>query len=210
VPSTLIGASYGFIQWHGQRGVYSFAGSEEVRWDLVNAQPTTAYRSKIGRLDHVATRLAARDRDEAILEFIRLTNHHYKFSIYVESLNSITNVTRRSERDVGLVFTSGIGQYVSDEVSGPTEKFVHNYGPRTHHMAFDTQDIEWTFGRLKEDGMEFMIELVGGPTEGLHQTFTQPSAGTLIVNEYIHRYNGFTGYFTLSNVTALTQATAKQ
>jgi hypothetical protein len=77
-------------------------------------------------------------------------------------------------------------------------------------MAFDTQDIEWTFGRLKQDGMEFMIELVGGPSEGLHQTFTQPSPHTLIVNEYIHRYNGFTGYFTLSNVTALTQATAKQ
>jgi hypothetical protein len=32
----------------------------------------------------------------------------------------------------------------------------------------------------------------------------------MIVTEYIHRYNGFDGYFTLSNVTALTEATGKQ
>jgi hypothetical protein len=58
--------------------------------------------------------------------------------------------------------------------------------------------------------MSFMIELVGGPSEGLHQTFTDPSDNTLLVTEYIHRYGGFTGYFTISNVTALTLATGKQ
>ena len=42
------------------------------------------------------------------------------------------------------------------------------------------------------------------------QTFTDPCPDTLIVTEYIHRYGGFTGYFTLSNVTALTRATGRQ
>ncbi len=208
LPSPVIGASYGFIQWLGRPQTYSFGGGEPVVWDI--PKPDRPYRRNIGRLDHVAGRLQARDRDEAILEFIRLTNHNFSFSIYVESLNSITNVTRRSERDVGLVFTSGIAPYVDEQTAGPTEKFVHNYGPRAHHMAFATEDIEQTFQALKADGMTFMVELVGGPGEGLHQTFTNPSPHTLIVTEYIHRYNGFTGYFTLSNVTALTKATEKQ
>lgn len=207
VPSSRIGASYGFMQWKGPR-TYSFAGRRDIDWDIPS--PSASYRGNIGKLDHVATRLQARDRDHAILEFIRLTNHNYCFSIYVEPLNSITNVTRRSDADVGLVFTSGIAPYVSDQQSGPTETFVHNYGPRAHHLAFDTQQIEQTFARLKDDGMTFMVDLVGGPSEGLHQTFTNPSPQTLIVTEYIHRYNGFTGYFTLSNVTALTRATANQ
>lgn len=208
LPSTLIGASYGFIQWSDKPRTYSFAGGMEVDWKI--PPPTVEYRRNIGRLDHVATRLEAIARDQAILEFVRLTNHNFAFSIYVESLNSITNVTRRSPSDVGLVFTSGISPYYSDKTSGPTEMFVYNYGPRTHHLAFETQDIIRTFHALKEDGMGFMIELVGGPEEGLHQTFTNPSPNTLLVTEYIHRYGGFTGYFTLSNVTALTKATDKQ
>lgn len=208
LPSTLIGASYGFIQWVDKPRTYSFAGGKEVDWHI--APPTAGYRKNIGRLDHVATRLEALSRDQAILEFIRLTNHSFAFSIYVESLNSITNVTRRSPDDVGLVFTSGIAPYTSEKTAGPTEKFVHNYGPRTHHLAFDTSDIVRTCEALRDDGMTFMIALVGGPEEGLHQAFTDPSPHTLIVNEYIHRYGGFTGYFTLSNVTALTKATDQQ
>lgn len=207
-PSLLIGASYGFIQWLGKPRTYSFSGGREVDWRI--PAPAVEYRKNIRQLDHVATRLEAVARDEAILEFVRLTNHNFAFSIYVESLNSITNVTRRAEDGVGIVFTSGISPYLSDAKSGPTEKFVHNYGPRTHHLAFHTEEIEATFRAVKDDGMTFMIELVGGPGEGLHQTFTNPSPHTLIVTEYIHRYGGFTGYFTLSNVTALTMATGKQ
>jgi len=79
------------------------------------------------------------DRDAAILEFVRLTNHRFDFAIYVESLNSITNVTRRSRDGVGLVFTSGISPFKDEASAGPTEKFVYNYGPRTHHLAFDTE-----------------------------------------------------------------------
>ncbi len=207
LPSPRLGASYGFIQFNDGRK-YRFAGSEEIDWGI--APPAQAYRRNIGRLDHVATRLLAMDRDAAILELMRLTNHRYEFSIYVESLNSITNVTRRSRGGVGLVLTSGIAPFMDESSAGPTEKFVYNYGPRTHHMAFDTADIEETYAALGRDGMTFMVELVGGPSEGLHQTFTNPSPNTMIVNEYIHRYAGFDGYFTLSNVTALTAATGRQ
>jgi len=63
---------------------------------------------------------------------------------------------------------------------------------------------------LRDEGMEFLIELVGSPAEGLKQTFSQPAEQTLLVNEYIHRYGDFDGFFTRSNVTLLTGATAKQ
>lgn len=109
-----------------------------------------------------------------------------------------------------MVFTSGITSYVADEHSGPTEKFVHNYGTRVHHLAFQTENIEATYAALGKDGMNFLIALVGSPDEGLKQTFTVGSPNTFLVNEYIHRYGGFDGFFTKSNVTALTGATGKQ
>jgi hypothetical protein len=57
---------------------------------------------------------------------------------------------------------------------------------------------------------KFLIALVGSPDDGLKQTFTTASPPTLLVNEYIHRYDDFDGFFTRSNVTALTGATEKQ
>ena len=64
--------------------------------------------------------------------------------------------------------------------------------------------------QLKEDGMSFLIDLVGSPKEGLKQIFSKPSINTLLVNEYIHRYGDFDGFFTKKNVTLLTAATKKQ
>jgi hypothetical protein len=52
--------------------------------------------------------------------------------------------------------------------------------------------------------------LVGSEEEGLKQTFTEPSVQSMLVTEYIHRYAGFDGFFTKSNVTELTKATAIQ
>ena len=109
-----------------------------------------------------------------------------------------------------MVFTSGITPYTNDEASGPTEKFIRNYGMRVHHMAFQTERIEETVTQLKKEGMEFLLELVGSEADGLKQIFSEPSQHTLIVNEYIHRYGNFNGFFTRSNVEKLTEATAKQ
>jgi CheY-like chemotaxis protein len=149
-------------------------------------------------------------RAMAILEFLSLTNYHYDFGVHVKSQNSITSVARRNKEDFAMVFTSGITPYTSDEVSGPTEKFIRNYGTRVHHMAFQTEKIEETVAQLKKEGMEFLLELVGSDADGLKQIFSEPSPHTLIVNEYIHRYGNFDGFFSRSNVEKLTEATAKQ
>ena len=181
-----------------------------TRLDWKQPKPASAYSPNVRQLDHVALRVRAEDRDAAILELMELTNYDFDEAYYVEELNSITNVTRRAKQDVAIVVTSGISPYVDDSISGPTEKFVHGYGPRAHHLAFWTEGIEDTFAALKADGQEFLIELVGSPREGLKQTFTQPSPHTLLVHEYIYRYGDFNGFFTRSNITALTRATEEQ
>lgn len=164
----------------------------------------------IKELDHAATRIRAEDRDAAIIEFMELTSYNFDSAIYVRLFNSITNVARLSTDGFAMVFTSGISPYISDGKSGPTEKFINHYGPRVHHMAFRTELIEETYAAIKEDGMDFLLELVGSPEEGLKQTFTVASEQTFLVNEYIYRYGDFDGFFTKSNVTLLTEATDKQ
>ena len=206
--STLTGNSIGLIQWHGARGQYAGDGDEPLSLNL--EKPDGGFQRNIRYVDHLATRLRAADRDAAILEFMSLTNYDFDQAFFVESMNSITNVARMKGATFAMVFTTGIRPYVTDAESGPTEKFVHNYGPRTHHIAMHTEHIEDTFAALVAEGMGFLVELVGSPEEGLRQTFTEPSPHTLLVNEYIHRYGDFDGFFTRSNVTALTAATEKQ
>jgi hypothetical protein len=209
-PSRFTGNSLGFIQWEGKRskGDYSPEESEPIDWNPI--KPDFFHLKDIKWLDHAATRVKAQDRDHAILEFMGLTNYNFDFAIYVKSYNSITSVARLSSSDFAMVFTSGISPYVSDEVSGPTEKFIHNYGARVHHIAFQTEGIENAYQALLDDGQRFLLPLVGSPEEGLKQTFTEPSLNTLLVREYIHRYGDFDGFFTKSNVTLLTAATGKQ
>lgn len=208
IPSSFTGNSLGFIQWRKGRGNYVTEESEILDWPV--EKPTGGHLKNIKELDHTATRVRAKDRDAAIIEFMELTNYTFEFAIYVKLFNSITNVARLSAADFAMVFTSGISPYISDEESGPTEKFIHNYGTRVHHLAFNTENIENTSSVLKEDQMGFLIDLVGSPEDGLKQTFSQASKHTLLVNEYIHRYGDFDGFFTKNNVTLLTGATDKQ
>jgi hypothetical protein len=208
VPSPYTGNSIGFIEWQDGMQEYAPAGATIISPDI--SKPEYQHLKNIGRLDHAATRVRAQDRTNAILEFISLTNYHYDFGVHVKSLNSITSVARRNKEDFAMVFTSGITPYSSDEASGPTEKFIQNYGTRVHHMAFQTEKIEDTVALLKREGMKFLLELVGSEEEGLKQIFSEPSPHTLLVNEYIHRYGDFDGFFTRSNVEKLTEATAKQ
>lgn len=209
-PSQFTGNSLGFIEWKGKRGVYSSPLSRPVNFGIEAAPPSGWHRKNILWLDHAATRVRAQDRNPAIMEFMRLTNYDFDFAIYVKSLNSITSVARLSHSDFAMVFTSGIAPFISTEVSGPTEKFISNFGSRVHHIAFQTEEIEVTVDALEKDGMRFLLPLVGSPEEGLKQIFSQPSENTLLVTEYIHRYGDFDGFFTRSNVTKLTAATDKQ
>ncbi len=204
IPSDFTGISIGYIEGNGYRP----PEAEDITLDVL--KPDRPYLRNISRLDHTASRVQAADRDAAMIEFMELTDYDFKFAIYVKSMNSITNVTRLAGPDFAMVFTSGISPYVDDKSTGPTEKFIHNYGPRTHHMAFDTVNIEETFEGLENDGMEFLLGLIGSPEEGLKQTFSEGSPNTMLVNEYIHRYGDFDGFFTRSNVTDLTASTDKQ
>ncbi|MCF7910933.1 MAG: hypothetical protein K9M99_00265 [Candidatus Cloacimonetes bacterium] len=207
-PSDYTGISIGIIQWKKNIGEYPGKNDLVLSWDF--KKPARQYLHNISYLDHTATRVRAQDRDPAIIEFMELTNYNFDFAIYVKNLNSITNVARLSSKDFAMVFTSGIAPFKNPEESGPTEKFIFNYGTRTHHMAFITQNIEDTYQELKNDGVKYLVELIGSPEDGLKQTFTVASPNTLLVNEYIHRYGDFTGFFTRQNVTILTDATNKQ
>ncbi len=207
-PSPFTGNSLGFVQWRDNEGEYITEDSQVLEWTF--NKPDKPYLDNIGELDHCATRVKAEERDDAIIEFMEYTNYYFDFAVYVDALNSITNVARLSPDDFAMVFTSGIKPFTTLEESGPTERYIYNYGVRVHHMAFNTVDIDHTFDMLKQDGMDFLVELVGSPEEGLKQTFTQSSPTTFLVNEYIHRYGDFDGFFTKSNVTKLTKATEKQ
>lgn len=212
-PSLWTGNSIGFIQWKGEKGVYSTPDDstpESLRLQRKTDWHESSYLRNIRWLDHAATRVRAQDRNNAILEFLRLTNYKFDFAVPVKSQNSITSVARLSHSDFAMVFTSGITPYESLESSGPTEKFIQNYGPRVHHIAFQTEEIEETTRALEEDGMKFLLDLVGSPEEGLKQIFSVPSQNTLLVTEYIRRYDNFDGFFSESNVTRLTAATGKQ
>jgi hypothetical protein len=207
-PSRYTGNSLGFVQWFGTEGAWEHAECSTLDWTL--EKPGKPHLDNVRELDHAATRVRAEERDRAIVEFMDWTNYDFDFAVYVESLNSITNVARLSAQDFAMVFTSGIAPFKGLQESGPTEKYIHNYNTRVHHLAFHTENIEETFQAFREDGLEFLVDLVGGPEEGLHQTFTRPFPDTLLVNEYIHRYGGFDGFFTKGNVTMLTAATAAQ
>ncbi len=206
-PSAYTNNSLGFMEWKNKKS-YRLDTDQDLELNLT--KPQRSYLKYIGKLDHAATRVKAIWRNKAILEFMSLTNYNFDFAIYVNQLNSITSVTRLSEKDFALVFTSGIQKLESKEIIGPTEGFIHYYGPRVHHLAFYTENIEEVFKNLKQDGLSFLIDLVGSEEEGLKQTFSCPSAYTFLVNEYIKRFGDFKGFFTKSNVTSLTKATEKQ
>jgi hypothetical protein len=210
VPSPFTGNSLGFIQWKGQEKSYAPAGARVIPPDIGKPPFKHLHLQNIRELDHAATRVKAQDRASAILEFLNLTNYRYDFGVHVKSQNSITSVARREKTDFAMVFTSGIRPFTTEEASGPTEMFIRNYGTRVHHLAFRTERIEDTVAILRRDHMEFLLDLVGSEEEGLKQIFSEPSQHTMIVNEYIHRYGGFDGFFTKSNVEKLTEATKKQ
>lgn len=206
-PSAKSALSFGFVQWLKGGRQYLSNRVQPGGWCL--EKPDRAHLRNIGVFDHASVRVRAKDRDDAIVEFLELTDYEFSMAVYVDNLNSITNVARLEGEPYAMVITSGLGDADAGQ-EGPTEMFIRNYGRRIHHLAFRTERIEETFAGLKEAGMNFLLELVGSPEEGLKQTFSRPSAETLMVNEYIYRYAGFDGFFTKSNVTQLTAATAKQ
>jgi 4-hydroxyphenylpyruvate dioxygenase-like putative hemolysin len=208
IPSSFTGNSIGLIQWKRSEGEYKSSKDEVL--EIQYTKQGKIYLNNIGKLDHAATRVKAEHRDAALIEFMELTNYSFDFAIYINSLNSITNVARLEGAKFAAVFTSGIKPFIDEYSSGPTEKFIHNYGIRVHHLAFETEDIDYTYSELKKNGCNFLSEVVGSEGKGIKQVFSEPSPNTLIVNEYVSRYGGFSGFFIEENVSLLTKATENQ
>lgn len=205
-PSEFSGNSVGYIQWETDDRNYMGKTDDVTHIDL--DEGTKDFVQYVDYLDHTATRVRANDRIEAIKEWLTLLPYYFHMSVYVKSLNSITNVTRMVGQDYAQVFTTGIVPYQGLSAAyEPTERFIVDYGTRVHHLAWNTSRIEDVVDSLRGEGLRFLLDLVGSEEEGLKQTFTEPSAHSMLVTEYIHRYADFDGFFTKSNVTELTRAT---
>jgi hypothetical protein len=85
-----------------------------------------------------------------------------------------------------------------------------------HHMAYavpdghvaDEKNVDYVVRELGELGTEFLAHVVGECKDepNLKQIFSKASAYSLLITEYIERCHGYQGFFTRSNVAALTAA----
>ena len=175
--------------------------------------------------DHMATRILAGEREDAILEFLTLSNYYFWGAYNIKDMNSSTNVNRNPHVDdethsPAKVFTANNTPSFVNSFEGlpmPTEDFVRNYGRRMHHIAYEVRDgdhptgqknVDYVVEKLKSFGVPFLAHVVGtcGDTPDLKQIFSKHSEYSILITEYVERCNGFEGFFTKSNVAALTEA----
>lgn len=176
-------------------------------------------------IDHMATRILSGEREDAILEFLTLSNYYFWGAYNIADQNSSTNVTRNpNESDdkasPAKVFTANnIPSFVNsfEDRPMPTEDFVRNFGRRMHHVAYEVVDgdhqageknIDFVVDTLKGFGMPFLAHVVGECSDkpNLKQIFSKHSAYSILITEYVERCYGFDGFFTRDNVAALTEA----
>jgi len=176
-------------------------------------------------LDHLATRILSGEREDAILEFLTMSNYYFWGAYNISAMNSSTNVNRNGNVDddkksPAKVFTANnTPSFVNsfDDLPMPTEDFVRNYGRRMHHMAYEVIDgdhrggeknVDYVVGTLKEKGVPFLAHVVGECLDDpdLKQIFSKHSQYSLLITEYVERCHGYEGFFTKSNVAALTEA----
>jgi hypothetical protein len=175
--------------------------------------------------DHMATRILAGEREDAILEFLTMSNYYFWGAYNIASMNSSTNVNRNPNIDdekhsPAKVFTANNTPSFVNSFEGlpmPTENFVRNFGRRMHHMAYQVQDgdhssgqknIDYVIGELKKMGVPFLAHIVGECADepDLKQIFSKHSKYSILITEYIERCHGYEGFFTKQNVAALTEA----
>lgn len=175
--------------------------------------------------DHMATRILAGEREDAILEFLTMSKYYFWGAYNIKDMNSSTNVNRNPDvSDETLspakVFTANNTPSFVNSFEGrpmPTEDFVRNYGRRMHHIAYEVRDgdhpsgqknIDYVVEKLKSFGVPFLAHVVGscGEEPDLKQIFSKHSEYSILITEYVERCHGFEGFFTKSNVAALTEA----
>lgn len=176
-------------------------------------------------IDHLATRILAGEREDAILEFLTMSKYYFWGAYNIFDMNSSTNVNRNGHVDddrvsPAKVFTANnTPSYVNSfkRLPMPTEDFVRNFGRRMHHMAYAVTDgdhpggmknVDFVVGALKEKGVAFLAHVVGecADSPDLKQIFSKHSKYSILITEYIERCHHYEGFFTKQNVAALTQA----
>lgn len=175
--------------------------------------------------DHMATRVLAGEREDAILEFLTMSNYYFWGAYNISDMNSSTNVNRNSyveddKNSPAKVFTANNTPSFVNSFEGrpmPTEDFVRNYGRRMHHIAYEVKDgdhaageknIDFVVDKLKGMDIPFLAHVVGECKDepNLKQIFSKHSAYSLLITEYVERCHNYEGFFTKSNVAALTEA----
>jgi hypothetical protein len=175
-------------------------------------------------LDHMATRILAGEREDAILEYLTMVPYYFWGAYNIAEMNSSTNVTRNpnvpdDKMSPARVFTANnTPSFVNsfEALPMPTEDFVRNFGRRMHHMAMAVIDghvateknVDYVVRELSELGTEFLAHVVGECKDepNLKQIFSKSSPFSLLITEYVERCHGYEGFFTRGNVAALTEA----
>ena len=173
-------------------------------------------------IDHLATRVYSQNREVAILEWLSLSSYYYWGSYDIRDQNSSTNVTKsvhfaHEALCPAKVFTANNTPYFVnhlENIPSPTETFVRNYGPRLHHIALGVADgehdgienIEYVVDKIRDEGRDFLLDVIGSKQEGLKQIFSSASEHSSLIIEYVQRFGAFDGFFAKNNVARLTHA----
>ncbi|MDG2308551.1 MAG: hypothetical protein P8R42_28560 [Candidatus Binatia bacterium] len=199
---------------------------EQARLDAADAfAEENGLKSLILGVDHMASRILAGEREDAILEFLTMSPYYLWGAYNIAEQNSSTNVSRNpnveDDKDSpAKVFTANnTPSFVNsfENLPMPTEDFVRNFGRRMHHIAQEVKDgdhasgvknLDFVVDTLRDSGVPFLAQVVGECTDkpNLKQIFSKHSAYSLLITEYVERCLGYEGFFTKDNVAALTQA----
>lgn len=185
----------------------------------------TGIKKLMKGVDHMATRILAGEREDAILEFLCLSNYYFWGAYNIGDMNSSTNVNRAPHgQDIdspAKVFTANNTPFMINSFENlpmPTENFVRNYGRRMHHIAIEVKDgnhgkemknIDFVIDVLRNEAhLGFLAKVFGECKDepDLKQIFSKHSALSLLITEYVERCHNFDGFFTKQNVAALTEA----
>ncbi len=175
-------------------------------------------------IDHMATRILAGEREDALLEYLTVVPYYFWGAYNISEMNSSTNVTRHPDVDddkksPARVFTANNTPSVVNSFHNlpmPTEDFVRNFGRRMHHIAMavidghvvDEKNVDYVVRQLADMGTPFLANVVGECKDdpNLKQIFSKSSAYSMLITEYVERCHGYEGFFTRDNVAALTAA----
>ncbi len=208
----------------GQR-FYLTKNQEKILNQADQISQDNGTKGLIKGIDHMATRILAGEREDAILEFLCLSKYYFWGAYNIADMNSSTNVNRIPHEDdirsPAKVFTANNISFMVNSFQNlpmPTETFVLNYGRRMHHIAYEVVDgdhvsgkknIDYVIDTLRDQNhIQFLAQVFGACTDApdLKQIFSKHSQYSLLITEYVERCHGFDGFFTKENVAALTEA----